>query len=73
MGRGGWVIGRSIHGFIIHSIQPRPTPSMIHAHDGTYVVHLVEADEGLEEADVGPRQPVPQQVALPAQHGLCVV
>lgn len=39
----------------------------------THVVDLVEADERLEEAKVGPRQPVPQQVALPAQHRLGVV
>lgn len=49
------------------------SPIHITPHNVTYMVHLVEADEGLEEADVGPRQPVPQQVALPAQHGLGVI
>jgi len=40
---------------------------------GTHVVDLVVAHEGVEEADVGPRQPLPQQVALTAKHRLGVV
>lgn len=39
----------------------------------TYRVDLVEPNDRLEEAEVGPREPVPQQVTLSAQHGLGVV
>lgn len=57
----------------VGSVDIRSVTHSVGMHAGTYVIHLVVAHQRVKQAEVRPREPVPQQVALAPQHGLGVV